>query len=67
MDIQNIFLEIQEYCFENANAELVNKYSRYFKEGYDAFGLNTELLKTEVERIMLNTNFTINHIRLQRD
>lgn len=31
--------EIQEYCAAHADAKLAKKYERYFKEGYDAWGL----------------------------
>ncbi len=31
--------EIRAYCAEHANPALAAKYSRYFKEGYDAWGL----------------------------
>ncbi len=39
---QQILNELYDYCVANANPALVLKYSRYFKEGYDAFGLNEE-------------------------
>jgi 3-methyladenine DNA glycosylase AlkD len=31
--------EIRAYCQEHANPKLAEKYARYFKEGYDAWGL----------------------------
>lgn len=31
--------EIREYCQAHANPKLVAKYARYFREGYDAWGL----------------------------
>lgn len=35
-----VIRQISAFCHEHANPELVTKYSRYFREGYDAFGLN---------------------------
>ena len=31
--------EIRSYCAAHANEALAQKYARYFKEGYDAWGL----------------------------
>jgi 3-methyladenine DNA glycosylase AlkD len=31
--------EVHEYCVSHANTELAGRYARYFKEGYDAWGL----------------------------
>lgn len=36
----------------NANADLVRKYSRYFKEGYDAYGLSTEIILSKVNELV---------------
>jgi 3-methyladenine DNA glycosylase AlkD len=36
----------------NANADLVRKYSRYFKEGYDAYGLSTEIIHNKVNELV---------------
>lgn len=41
-----ILNEITKRCKENANSEIVNKYAYYFKEGYDAFGLEKETYVT---------------------
>lgn len=41
---QEIYTDIHNYCVENANDDLVKKYSRYFKGGYDAYGLSQDLL-----------------------
>jgi len=47
-----IFNEIRAYCIKHKNAALVERYSRYFKEGYDAYGLTEELLHTKVKEIL---------------
>ncbi len=44
--------EIRSYCRANASEALVKKYSRYFKEGYDAYGLSREQLEDKVASIL---------------
>jgi 3-methyladenine DNA glycosylase AlkD len=44
--------EIKSYCRANANESVVKKYSRYFKEGYDAYGLSREKLEEKVNSIL---------------
>lgn len=44
-----IFSQMQQYGEENRNPARVEKYSRYFKEGYDAFGLDEGLLDQKVD------------------
>ncbi len=43
MDIKPLIGEIRKFMKENANADLVKKYSYYFKEGYDAYGVPQEI------------------------
>lgn len=52
MTPSDLFNEIQIYCKDNANEALVKKYSRFFKEGYDAYGLSQELLQSKVDDIV---------------
>lgn len=47
-----LFSEIQNYCIANSSQALVKKYSRYFKEGYNAYGLSQELLQSKVDDIV---------------
>ena len=47
-----LFSEIQNYCIANASETLVKKYTRYFKEGYNAYGLSPELLQSKVDDIV---------------
>ena len=49
-----LFNEIRSYCQENANEAIVLKYARYFKEGYDAYGLTQELIVNKVREILQN-------------
>lgn len=44
--------EIQLFCREHANPQIVAKYSRYFKEGYDAYGLTSGLLTDKVKELI---------------
>lgn len=52
MTPSNLFDELQKYCKSNANDALVKKYSRYFKEGYDAYGLSHELMVKKVDELI---------------
>jgi 3-methyladenine DNA glycosylase AlkD len=55
MEPENLVSTIQKYCKTHANPENVRKYSRYFKSGFNAWGLNQtqmneltlEILKTQ--------------------
>lgn len=48
--IESRFAEIRRFCQENANPELVKKYSRFFTEGYDAWGLDRVTFETQRDR-----------------
>ncbi|MCX6287202.1 MAG: DNA alkylation repair protein [Bacteroidetes bacterium] len=63
-----IFKETETFCKANADPAIVLKYSRYFKEGYDAYGVSSALLNQKVEEILTLegiTNEQINIICLQ--
>lgn len=47
MDIKKFYKEIQTFCEKNADRKLVIKYSRYFKEGYDAYGIESKKLEAK--------------------
>jgi 3-methyladenine DNA glycosylase AlkD len=55
---QQIQSEIYDYCTANNNPALVTKYSRYFSEGYDAFGLNDEQVHFLCDKIA--SEYTLN-------
>ena len=38
--IQSVVAEVREFCVANANPDIVRKYAKFFKEGYDAYGLD---------------------------
>ena len=52
MTAENLFNEITSYGEANVNQERIQKYLRYFKEGYDAYGLDHEQVETKVKEIL---------------
>ncbi|HEU5102337.1 MAG TPA: DNA alkylation repair protein [Roseiflexaceae bacterium] len=44
---QHLLAQIQAYCAAHAEAQIVAKYARYFKEGYDAYGVPERELSTQ--------------------
>ena len=38
--VQTIAGEVREYCIAHANPDLVRKYAKFFREGYDAYGID---------------------------
>lgn len=47
-----LFNDIRFFCTVNANEETVKKYSRYFRDGYDAYGLSLDQLEEKVLDIL---------------
>lgn len=39
--------EIVEFCHANSDESVIKKYSRYFKEGYDAYGIDSKMMVTQ--------------------
>ncbi len=52
--IKNILKEIKAYFEENQNPDLVKKYSRFFSEGYDAYGINQKLFEEKRKELVDN-------------
>lgn len=52
MVANKIIEEIRDYCLENADEAIVKKYSRFFREGYDAYGLTHEKIAFIVKKIL---------------
>jgi 3-methyladenine DNA glycosylase AlkD len=48
--IDQKFNTIRKFCEQNANAATVQKYSRYFTEGYDAYGLGQVVFETQRDK-----------------
>ena len=51
-----LYEDIRKYCQANADEAIVRKYSRYFKEGYDAYGLTKEKIEDKVDSILNDKN-----------
>ena len=59
--IKSKFNKIRKFCEENANPENVKKYSRYFTEGYDAYGLDRVVFETQRDKWLAEwKDFSIN-------
>ena len=52
MKPEELVKDIQTYCEAHRNPAVVKKYSRYFKEGYDAYGLTPEELIAKRDEIL---------------
>lgn len=59
MNQKDLLNEIISYCHENANEDIVKKYSRYFKGGYQAFGLTQELYYAKVDEILKKPDISL--------
>lgn len=51
---ESLYDDITVFCRANSDPALVLKYSRYFKEGYDAYGVAYPLLLDKVRSILAN-------------
>ena len=47
MDLNEIHQEIKAFCKANADEAIVTKYSRYFKEGYNGYGIESKLFEAQ--------------------
>jgi 3-methyladenine DNA glycosylase AlkD len=45
--INQLLLEIREFYRQNSNPAIVKKYSRFFVEGYDAYGTEQKVIETQ--------------------
>ncbi|MBN2244650.1 MAG: DNA alkylation repair protein [Candidatus Aminicenantes bacterium] len=54
MRAKDLYEDIKNYCKANTNKEKANKNSRFFREGYDAYGLSDNLLNDKVTLILRN-------------
>ncbi len=61
---QTLHQEIKKFLAKNADDAIVKKYARYFKEGYDAYGIDREKLqkKTEEWFKLCKDNYTLKEI-----
>jgi hypothetical protein len=51
MNTEIFHREIVEFCKSHADEAIVKKYSKYFKEGYDSYGLTTEIYQSKVDEL----------------
>jgi 3-methyladenine DNA glycosylase AlkD len=54
MNATELYEDIQKYCQANASQAVVKKYSKYFNEGYDAYGLTAEKFNKKAASILQN-------------
>ena len=54
MKAKDLCEEIRSFCRGNADDAVVKKYSKYFKEGYDAYGVSREKLDAKVKSLLSN-------------
>lgn len=43
--IEQKIKEIQDFCIKNSDAKIVEKYSKYFKEGYNGYGIDQKIFE----------------------
>lgn len=51
MKAKELYNDITNFCVENADEEIVNTYSRYFKGGFNGYGLHKDLIPNKVKEI----------------
>jgi 3-methyladenine DNA glycosylase AlkD len=49
MSIDELFNTIQDFCINEGSPEIVKKYSRFFKEGYDAYGIDRKAFSEKLK------------------
>lgn len=59
MNVQGLFDELRAYCQRNADDKVVEKYGRYFKEGFDAYGLTSELMTAKADEILAREDISL--------
>jgi len=62
MTASELTLEIRTFCRANADPAIVEKYSRYFEEGYTGYGLPTGLFRDKVKELLASGNLTMKTI-----
>lgn len=59
MNATTLITEIRQYCLENVNESNVKKYQRYFKETYDAYGLDSGLTTAKAKELSARPEVTL--------
>ncbi len=60
MKARELYGDIKNFCIENADEDIVIKYSRYFKGGYNGYGLQKDLIPNKIKEIKKETWCTMN-------
>lgn len=59
MKAEELVEDIQTYCRRHADQDNVKKYSRFFTEGYDAYGLTTNQFNEKVTALLGNQEMNL--------
>jgi 3-methyladenine DNA glycosylase AlkD len=59
MNAKELFEDIRKYCRANTNPVNIKKYARYFKEGYDAYGLSQEQMHSKKDSLINDDKITM--------
>jgi 3-methyladenine DNA glycosylase AlkD len=60
MKPDELYRKIHKYCKQNINETNIKKYSRYFKEGFDAYGLSQEQMDEITDIVLADKNISLN-------
>jgi 3-methyladenine DNA glycosylase AlkD len=52
MKSQELIKKVRAYCKDHGDPAIVKKYQRFFKEGYDAYGLSTQVYEAGLKSLM---------------
>ena len=50
--LRSIVADIREFCESNADQKQVESYARYFKEGYDAYGVHQDAFIEKKDKLL---------------
>jgi len=62
MNAQELILDIRSFCESHADPAIVHKYARYFKEGYDAYGLPSGEFMAKVKELLASKTLTMDTV-----
>lgn len=59
MKASDLVKEIREYCLICSSEEIRHKYSRYFREGYDAYGISQDQMDVKKRELLKRKELTL--------
>ncbi len=59
MNSSEIFREIRDFCLQHADPKIIQKYSRYFREGYQAYGVAQEVQDLKVKELNMRKDMDL--------